>query len=227
MVENSKNLLTVLDTGDGSQTLYRRDMDETYHSRHGAERESMHVFIQNGLEVLTQNPVNVLEIGFGTGLNALLTATHAINNNRMVHYTAIDNNYLPLYMASILKFPTISESQSARDLYESIHAAPVNTEYAISPLFTILKTECDATQWHPPRIYHLVYFDAFGPDKQPEMWTTDVFRRIFAAMNPGGILVTYSAKGEVRRTLQGVGFVVERLNGPPGKKHMTKAEKPK
>ncbi len=218
--------IRLIDTDDGSKSLFVEGMNETYHSRHGAVQESEFVFIRNGLQVLLpQLPmIQVLEVGFGTGLNAWLTLQKKQTTTVAIHYTALETNPLPESIYSQLNYDSFqaSEKQSA---FMDIHKSPWNTSVEVSSGFVLQKINCPIQEFTPDGMYHLVYYDAFGPLAQPDMWNISIFKRIYDAMHAGGILVTYCAKGQVRRDLQHVGFTVERLPGPPGKREMLRASK--
>lgn len=204
-------------TADGSATLYLPDMDEHYHSVKGAVGEARHVYLETALHASTASPVRVLEIGFGTGLNAFLTALDTRHGGRPVIYTALERYPLPWETAAALRYPEHIDPQQA-PLFRQLHEAAWNRPVALTPGFTLRKVEADLTQYRFTDTFDVVYFDAFAPDKQPEMWDEEIFVRIAAALAPGGVLGTYCAKGEVRRRLQRAGFTVERLPGPVGGK---------
>jgi tRNA U34 5-methylaminomethyl-2-thiouridine-forming methyltransferase MnmC len=214
-------------TEDGSHTLYVPDMDEHYHSIHGARQESMHVFIEAGLNQHPAKELTIFEAGFGTGLNAWLTARESKRQERKIDYYAIEK--FPIKEAEWLK---LTPGQEANDdgtiLFDELHRCPWEKLCAIDTTFRLHKTEGDLTRFsfRSLPLFDLVYFDAFAPDKQPELWSPEIFEAIFAQMAHGGILVTYSAKGSVRRTLQSTGFQVERIPGPPGKREMLRGRKP-
>ena len=217
-------------TADGSHTLFIPEMDEHYHSVNGAVQESRHVFIEAGLHHLERKEIVVLEIGFGTGLNALLTLEVAEQEKRPVHYTGIE-----LYPLTWEEVDALGYSDNP--LFKQLHTAPWEEDVKISTYFTLRKIQTDANSdkvlvisdkhdtTHSSLITNtlslnpdLVYFDAFAPEKQPEMWNEQLFHSLYVSMNAGGILTTYCAKGVIRRMLQAVGFLVERLPGPPGGK---------
>ncbi|WP_300813886.1 tRNA (5-methylaminomethyl-2-thiouridine)(34)-methyltransferase MnmD [uncultured Bacteroides sp.] len=222
-------------TDDGSATLFVPELDEHYHSVKGARTESQHVFIDMGLRASADPCPRVLEIGFGTGLNALLTLEEAEKEHRKVHYTTVERYPLSLTEAEALPY-------NGHPLFKTLHTAPWDEDVVLTPWFTLHKMLADANEaleaeeqrtkneepplpaghssFLPPHPspYSVVYFDAFAPEKQPEMWSESLFRRLHHLMSPGGILTTYCAKGAVRRLLQAVGFRVERLPGPPGGK---------
>jgi tRNA U34 5-methylaminomethyl-2-thiouridine-forming methyltransferase MnmC len=211
-------------TQDGSHTLYVPGMDEHYHSRFGALTESKHIFINAGLASLPPGEISVLEVGFGTGLNALLTALHAGREKIRVSYTTLEKYPLDPSLVSLLNYGTLT-GEGGGELLRAIHKAPWNTLMAITEWFALEKRQTDLTAEAPSGVYDLVYFDAFGPDKQPEMWTEEVMHRIASATHSGSVFVTYSAKGNLKRMLRSMGFEVEHLPGPPGKRVFTRAVK--
>ncbi len=211
-------------TADGSHTLYLPGMDEHYHSRFGALTESKHIFINAGLASLPGGDISVLEVGFGTGLNALLTALHADREKIRVSYTTLEKFPLDPSLVTRLNYGTLA-GEGGGELFRKIHEAPWNSPHAITEWFTLEKQQTDLTAEAPTGVYDLVYFDAFGPDKQPEMWSEEVMQRIGSAIRPGSVFVTYSAKGALKRMLRSMGFDVEHLPGPPGKRVFTRAVK--
>ena len=213
--------LTIQNTDDGSKTIYSEAFKETYHSVNGAITESMHVFINAGFNYCQRNPIHILEVGFGTGLNAYLTLLEAQKHNITVEYQSIE-----LYpLKSELYKDYASSLSSDGNLLLAMHDAPWGCATEISHGFKLQKKKTDLLLFVPSTNYDLVYFDAFSPVTQPELWTEDVFRKIIDSMNEGSILTTYCAKGIVRRTLQKVGFKTERLPGPPGKREMLRGSK--
>ena len=208
---------------DGSHTLYVPELDEHYHSVFGARTESMHVFIKSGLDLLDKQDIKILEIGFGTGLNALLTALN--KGNKKIEYHSIEKYPLNSETEDALVFSP-NQTDEETSVFKAIHEAPWNELTEIIPDFKLLKFEDDLLTVNFSTKYDLVYFDAFGPDVQPELWTEEIFKKIFDSMNSNGILTTYSAKGAVRRAMQSAGFKVERLPGPPKKREMLRCTKP-
>lgn len=206
---------------DGSSTLYLPEMDEHYHSTNGARSESMHVYIDAGFRATDANPVSVLEIGFGTGLNAWLTMGEATITNRPTNYIAIEKFPLSMDVVDQLSY----SKEEGGDLFRLIHTVEWEKSVDVSPCFRLQKIKTDLATFIPSKGIDVVYFDAFAPDKQPEMWQSIYFERIFASMNSGGVLTTYCAKGVVRRMLIAVGFDVERLPGPLGKREILRAIK--
>ena len=213
-------------TADGSYTLYVPELDEHYHSVKGALTESQHIFIDMGLKHSTVTEPRILEIGLGTGLNCFLTLMTAEETQRKVHYTGIERFPLDIETISLLDYPSIIGKGHKED-YLAIHQAPWQEDAVLSPWFTLHKIEGDFTHYTFNKGYDIIYFDAFAPEKQPEMWEQSLFDSLYHVLNEGGILTTYCAKGVVRRMLQTAGFVVERLAGPPGgKREILRATKP-
>lgn len=207
-------------TEDGSATLFVPELNEYYHSVKGARTESLHIFIDMGLKAVSTTHPQVLEIGFGTGLNALLTLEAAEADKRPVHYTGIELYPLAWEEVDVLKY-------SDNPLFKTLHSVPWEEDVAITPYFTLKKIREDARKAvNTKRSFDVIYFDAFAPEKQPEMWDEALFRNLYTSMNAGGVLTTYCAKGIIRRMLQSVGFKVERLPGPPGgKREILRASK--
>ena len=211
-------------TSDGSHTLYVPSLDEHYHSHYGAITESKHIFIGAGLASLTSRNISILEVGFGTGLNALLTALYAGEHKIRVTYTSLEKYPLDPEIVQQLNYGMLTGSNGT-ELFEAIHSAPWGAPVMITEWFSLKKMQADLTADDPEGLFDLVFFDAFGPDKQPEIWTEEVMRRIAAVTRPGSVFVTYSAKGSLKRMLRALGFDVTLLPGPPGKRVMTRAVK--
>ncbi|MDR2914755.1 MAG: tRNA (5-methylaminomethyl-2-thiouridine)(34)-methyltransferase MnmD, partial [Tannerella sp.] len=212
-------------TADGSHTLFVPELNEHYHSVNGAVQESSHVFINAGLKHCTKDRIHIFEVGFGTGLNAFLTLLDAQSNNKTIHYTTIEAYPLDKSIVEKLNYPQLF-SQKDRLIYQQLHDAEWNVEVEITPHFFLQKVKVslldfDFSLYKAP--FDLIYFDAFAPDKQPEMWTQEIFNHLFEITTNNGILVTYCAKGVVRRMMQAAGYTVERLPGPPGKREMLRA----
>ena len=214
-------------TADGSHTISIPEMQVTYHSKHGAVQESMHVFIEAGLRFkmkATNCSLAILEMGFGTGLNALLTLLEA--EGREIWYESLEAYPVSLELAMQLNYAALLKQNGAVDYFKAMHLAAWNKWVNITPEFHICKQEGTLEAFHPTGSYDIVYFDAFAPTAQPVLWTESVFKKLFANMNPGGILVTYCSKGIVRRAMQAAGFSIEKIPGPPGKREMVRATKP-
>ncbi|HUX57224.1 MAG TPA: tRNA (5-methylaminomethyl-2-thiouridine)(34)-methyltransferase MnmD [Bacteroidales bacterium] len=214
----------LITTSDGSHTIFVPELNEHYHSIHGAVQESNFIFINTGFDFCKADPLNIFEIGFGTGLNALLTATKSLNGERKVNYTSIEKYPVENEIISSLNHH-IFVGNDGKEIFNSIHTAPWNRYVNICKNFNLLKIKGDFTVQPLTKKYDLIYFDAFGPDKQPEMWTIEMFKKIADATNISGILVTYSAKGEVRRSLKACGYDVNLLPGPLGKREIIRAIK--
>ena len=219
-------------TADGSATLFVPALNEHYHSRHGARQESAHVFIRQGLAPLlpaaaaTGQPLRILEIGLGTGLNALLTLEAAQATGAFVEYDGLETFPLPPAVVAALQPDWDERGTPIQELFAGLHAAPWNVPVALLPGFRLRKRH-QALQAAalPAAHYHLIYFDAFAPEKQPELWTEAVFAQLSAAAAPGAVLVSYCAQGQFRRNLRAAGWLTEKLPGPPGKREMTRAVK--
>ena len=210
-------------TADGSLTFFVPELNEHYHSVNGALTESKHVFIDAGLNQIDKKEISILEIGFGTGLNAILSYREAKSKNIRIHYTTIELYPLDKIQISPLNFSDkIGVNNS---VFESLHSCEWDQDACIDPLFTLHKIKGDLIKTRFNQKFDLIYFDAFAPDKQPEMWTPEIFLHLFEQTNPNGILTTYCAKGAVRRMLQAAGYVTERLPGPPGKREMLRARR--
>ena len=213
-------------TEDGSHTIYLPEIDEHYHSVHGAIQESRHIYIEQGLLQSTENPVSILEIGFGTGLNAYLTYCYAKERNLTVNYISLEKYPLSKTEYKQLNYPNNIFPESSF-VFHQMHCAEWNTVAEISPEFKLQKIQADllSFRFNSTPQYDLVYYDAFAPGKQPEMWTDEILHRVAATVKKNGILVTYCAKGTVRRALADAGFQMERIPGPTGKKEILRGKK--
>ena len=232
-------------TADGSSTIHLPDWDEQYHSKHGAIQEANHVFIKHGLHYFchlegsrsaneeskcvtssavekSQN-ISILEIGFGTGLNAIITLLEAEKLNVHINYTGVEA--YPVSSEEIAQLNYSDALQADNNLFDKLHETTWETSHQITDKFTLTKQEKLFKDISETNTFNLIYFDAFGARVQPELWTETIFHKMYSALKINGILVTYSAKGSVRRAMQAVGFTVERLPGPPGKREMLRATK--
>jgi len=226
-IGTSAHHLKLVTTGDGSHTWYVEELNEHYHSTFGALQESMHVYIGHGLRPLLpqKRPLKIFEMGFGTGLNAVLTLLEA--GEVPVQYTAVEAFPLTINEIAQLNYPLAIEHPAAKEDFQKIHNVKWEQPIKISPTFTLHKRNAKLEDLNfPINSFDLVYYDAFAPSVQPELWTPEIFKRIQEWMKPGGVLVTYSAKGTLKRTLAALGFTVEHPPGPPGKNEITKATKP-
>jgi tRNA U34 5-methylaminomethyl-2-thiouridine-forming methyltransferase MnmC len=220
--------IKVIISEDGSSTLYLPVLNETYHSLHGAIRESEHVFIKSGLEYVlrSKSKITILEIGFGTGLNVLLTLLAARKHNLVIDYYSIEAFPLSDEIVAQLNYVEVMGDQSMARDFLKLHSCPWNVKEQISDNFMLTKILSKLEEADLENInVDLVYFDAFAPSKQPEMWSEENFKKIKAAMNDQGVLVSYCASGQFKRTLKSLGFQLEALQGPPGKKEMTRGVK--
>jgi len=212
-------------TEDGSTTLFIPKLNEHYHSIHGAVQESMHIFIREGYTQIRNFPAHIFEAGFGTGLNAFLTFLVSEREGKSIHYTAIEKYPLEDQFVRQLNYPERTDPAKA-GVFHALHDASWDQDIRISEYFTLHKMKGDLLEVQlPDTSYDLVFFDAFGPDKQPELWTEKIFRMLYQSMNEGASLVTFSVKGSVKRALKAAGFSLEKLPGPPGKREMTRATK--
>lgn len=211
-------------TEDGSHTLYVTELNEHYHSVHGAIKESELVYIDYGYKSCLSETVRIFEVGFGTGLNALLTALESIKDGKKVIYTSVEKYPLPAKITGVLNYGELTGSYGT-DLFKKIHEARWDIPEVICENFILKKIRGDIINDSVDGDFDLVYFDAFGPEKQPEIWGRPVFEKIAGVTVRGGILVTYSAKGDVKRVLRECGFKVSVMPGPPGKRHVIRAIK--
>ncbi|SDW62964.1 tRNA U34 5-methylaminomethyl-2-thiouridine-forming methyltransferase MnmC [Hydrobacter penzbergensis] len=214
-------------TADGSHTVAIPAMDVSYHSKHGAVSESMQVYIEAGLLTcmngFASDPVCIFEMGFGTGLNALLSLREAINQRRNIFYLAIERYPLTTTEAALLNYGRIT---GLEDAFQFLHTAAWEKPVSINPFFTLHKTQAALQDFTTGYSFHCIYFDAFAPETQPELWTTGIFSQLFPLLLPGGCLVTYSSKSIVRKAMTAAGFRVEKIPGPHGKREMARAWKP-
>jgi len=211
-------------TADGSHTLYISEMEEHYHSVNGAIQESLHVYIEAGLNQCKKETVNVLEFGFGTGLNAFLTIIEAEKRHLKINYTTIEKYPLPASITNQLNY-TKGFPEKFQPYFDKIHACEWGSFIRISDNFQIKKVQAGFSDFQFEDNYDVIFYDAFAPDKQQEAWSQEIFNKIFQHTNPEGILTTYCAKGNIRRMMQTAGFLVERIPGPSGKREMLRATK--
>ena len=224
----------IITTSDGSKTIQIEDWNEQYHSIHGAIQEANHVFIKHGLLFYFQSchpkldsdfhPINILEIGFGTGLNAFLTFLKTEELQLSINYVGVEAYPVKTEEIQQLNYVELISKQHKAE-FEKMHLVPWEKQQDISPTFKLEKQEKFFKDITDQNHFDIIYFDAFGARVQPELWTEDNFKIMYKALKDQGVLVTYSAKGSVRRAMQAVGFTVERLPGPPGKREMLRATK--
>ena len=210
-------------TNDGSHSIFNPEINECYHSKHGAIVESEHVFIRNGFSVVNKQNLNILEIGFGTGLNALLTSQKAVQKKVTVNYQTMElypvseDNYSKLNFTDLIGIE--------QDELLKLHTTKWEKKCKINDFFSLTKFNADLENYTSDTKFDIIYFDAFSPEKQPELWTNIIFMKMHNYLKEGGFLVTYCAKGIVKRTMKSVGFEIIVLDGPPGKRQMTRANK--
>lgn len=214
-------------TSDGSHSIYVPALDEHYHSRHGAIQESLHVFLKMGWDALPKEKatIDILEIGFGTGLNALLTAFRATDESKQVRYATVEAFPLSAEEYLSLNYGEETLRPDATKLLRDLHEAKWESLEQVLPGFDIWKMEGKIEAFEPPFPVDLIFFDAFAPNKQPELWTEEVFAKMHCNLKPGGLLVTYCAKGDVKRAMKAAGFRIEKVAGPPGKREMIRGWK--
>lgn len=216
-------------TADGSHTIAIPDMHVTFHSLLGAIQESVHVYINNGLHHLPADlhAVSILEMGFGTGLNALLTLREAIALQRNIYYQTIEQYPLTIKEAASLNYPEQLGEPDLQSFLQSLHESAWDQDVQLHPCFTLHKTHVSLQEAVFSQSFDLIYYDAFAPSAQPELWTTAIFTKLFERLNPGGILVTYCSKGDVKRAIKAAGFALEKkVSGPKRKREMVRAKKP-
>ena len=216
----------IIETADGSRTIQIEDWQEQYHSIHGAIREACHVFIEQGLHAVENREIAILEMGFGTGLNALITYLEAKKRQLKIRYFGIEAFPVPDEELELLNYPEMLKTPGLEGVFKQLHESPWDEATALDANFILTKKHMDFKDVSDIEKYHLIYFDAFGPRVQPELWSYERFQKMYNALLPKGVLVTYSAKGSVRRAMEKCGFQVERLPGPPGKREMLRAIKP-
>jgi len=221
------NKLIVKKTGDGSSTIHNTKLDENYHSTYGALQEAVHVFIENGLKKSISDfninkRLNILEVGFGTGLNCYLSLQYAISNKQNISYTGVESSPLELDVIHQLDYKL---SKEEKVLFKKLHLSNWGDSVHISPYFKFFKQNIKFQNFVSKSKFDVIYFDAFGPRVENFLWHINIFNQCFQLLNNNGSFVTYCAKGQVRRDLISSGFEVERLPGPPGKREMLRAIK--
>ena len=219
--------LQIVSTADNSHTLFLPGLNEHYHSVSGAVTESRHIFIEAGLDEALKNKdaISVLEIGFGTGLNALLTCLRAIASGVIIYFEALEPRPIPEHVIEKLNYPEVVVNPDALKMFRKIHDSTWDSEITIHPSFTLFKRCEKLENTSFANQFDLIYFDAFAPQIIPHLWSEEIFRKLNASLNPNGMLVTYSAAGMVKSNLRNAGFCVKRLPGANGKRHMIRAVK--
>jgi tRNA U34 5-methylaminomethyl-2-thiouridine-forming methyltransferase MnmC len=217
----------IFETQDGSHSVLSRKYGVSYHSKYGAIQESRHVFIKAGLyfKASQQKDLSILELGFGTGLNVLLTFEEAERHHWNIFYETVEAFPIDPAQAVLLNYPTLLDSNVHLPIFTAIHTSTWEEKHVLSQHFIFQKTRQQFQDITYKEQFDLIYFDAFAPDTQPELWELDMVKKLYQALRSGGILVTYCAKGRVKRTFKEVGFQVEAIPGPPGKREMTRCIK--
>ncbi len=217
-----RNIIT---TQDGSTTIYLPEWEEHYHSKHGAIQEALHVFIKNGLSALPKKEITILEIGFGTGLNAFVTFLEAKKNNLTIDYVGVEA--YPMVTEEVLQMNYVSELNAENEsaIFQKMHDSDWNERIELANSFNLTKRNQFFDEITDIEQFDIIYFDAFGYRVQPELWSTAIFKKMYEALKINGILVTYAARGVVKRSMIEVGFTVEKLPGAPGKREMFRARK--
>lgn len=219
-----KRKIEIKASNDGSHTLFLPDMNETYHSIHGAINESNHVFLKMGLHAIEKETITILEVGFGTGLNAFLTALEAVKIQKKAHYYTIEPYPIEAEIYTALNYASIV-APDQDSMFQKLHTCSWENEHEINPYFTFEKHLIKLEEITLSSDVDLIYFDAFAPNKQPELWEVHVLKKCHQALKDDGILVTYCSQGQFKRNLKAAGFDVQKLTGPPGKREMTKGIK--
>ncbi len=212
-----------ISTNDGSSSLFVEELNETYHSRHGALQESEFVFIKEGLKQLPERPnLNVLEVGMGTGLNVLLSCNYALQYKRKISLVTLEPFPVSLELISKMNFASLLEHEKSDDWFKKIHHSDWNKTIEIHDYFSLVKVKTKAEEFQYSGKFDVLFYDAFGPHAQPELWEQSIFDHLAKYLNKEAILVTYCAQGQFKRNLKAAGFSIERLPGPPGKREMTR-----
>lgn len=218
----------VVETKDGSNTLHSKEYDVTYHSIHGAIQESNHVFINAGLryKAVLDTDINILEIGMGTGLNALLTFKEARKRGLKIDYYTVERYPIDNQTISQLSYlEEISAKEDEKVFFKTLHNSRWKENNRFNDWFSFYKESDKIEDFTTEKRFDVIYFDAFAPSAQPELWTDAVFSKMYEYLKPNGVLVTYCAQGAFKRTLKSIGYEVEKLKGPPGKREMTRGLK--
>ena len=215
----------IITTDDGSVTIYLPEMQETYHSKFGAIQEANHVFIQNGLHLKQNQPTAILEIGFGTGLNAFITFLESASTNQVIDYTGVEAYPVAPEHSAMLNYVTQMNASQHLDTFNLMHSSPWNAAIYLNDNFTLTKRRQFFEDVDDVDKYDLIYFDAFGYPSQPHLWSEAIFSKMYAALKPEGILVTYACRSIIKNNMKAAGFTTTKLPGPPGKREMLRAMK--
>jgi len=215
----------IIHTQDGSTTIHIKEWNENYHSKHGAIQEAKHVFIKNGLELFPNQKVSILEIGFGTGLNTFITYLEAKKLNQTIDYVGVEAYPISEYEIQSMNYLDELDALDSKAIFDKMHSTNWGEKNELSENFSLTKRKQFFEEIDDIEKFDLIYFDAFGYRVQPELWSTSIFEKMYKALKPNSVLVTYAARGVVKRSMIEVGFTVEKLAGPPGKREMFRARK--
>jgi tRNA U34 5-methylaminomethyl-2-thiouridine-forming methyltransferase MnmC len=215
----------VVKTADGSLTIHIPEMNENYHSRFGAITEARHVFINNGLALTQGRPVAILEIGFGTGLNAFITFLEAQKNNQYIRYTGVEAYPVAQEHATQLNYVARLQAQDFTDVFDKMHSAPWGDDIVLTDNFVLNKRNQRFEDINDSDKFDLIYFDAFGYPSQPDLWSEAIFKKMYTALKPNGVLVTYACRTVIKKAMMAADFTTQKLPGPPGKREMLRAHK--
>ena len=212
-------------TDDGSVTIFLPEMQETYHSKFGAIQEARHVFIQNGLDLKRESPISILEIGFGTGLNAFITYLESVKNNQLIQYTGAEAYPVGQEESLQLNYVKELEAEEYTDVFKQMHTVAWDTEVTLGSTFTLNKRKQFFEDINDVEKFDLIYFDAFGYPSQPHLWSEAIFKKMYTALKPEGILVTYACRSVIKNNMKAAEFTTQKLPGPPGKREMLRGFK--
>jgi tRNA U34 5-methylaminomethyl-2-thiouridine-forming methyltransferase MnmC len=215
----------IIQTLDGSTTIHIKEWDECYHSKFGAIQEAQHVFIKNGLSLFENSTLSILEIGFGTGLNAFITFLESQKLHQTINYVGVEAYPVSAEEVMLMNYVSELDAEKERSVFEKMHESNWEEPIVLRDDFLFTKRKQFFDEIDDFDKFDLIYFDAFGYTVQPELWSTAIFQKMYSALKPNGVLVTYAARGVVKRSMIEVGFTVEKLEGPPGKREMFRARK--
>lgn len=215
----------IIQTQDGSVTIHLPEMKESYHSKFGAIREAYHVFIQNGLTLTKGKPISILEIGFGTGLNAFITYLESLRTEQEINYTGVEAYPVEMNEVRLLNYVEQLEVTDLKPDFLKMHEIPWNDSYDINDKFSLTKRKQYFSDICDENTFDLIYFDAFGFHAQPELWSPEIFKKMYKALKNNGVLVTYACRTSIKKAMIEAGFETEKLPGPPGKREMLRAYK--
>ena len=212
-------------TNDGSTTIHLPDWNESYHSKHGAIQEACHVFIKNGLSFINKNKYSILEIGFGTGLNAFITFLHSKNNNHTIDYVGVEAYPIEPEEALLMNYVAVLNATNDAAIFKIMHQSNWDEKIEISNIFSLVKRKQFFQDITDENSFDLIYFDAFGYRVQPELWSLEIFKKMYTALKINGVIVTYACRSSIKKAMIESGFTVEKLPGAPGKREMLRATK--